>query len=382
MAESRIHHIEKYLLTSTGGRATRFGGFPKHLLKIQREKTRILLADVLRVRERTPLQVILAIKEDDATQSWIKEVKIDIVLKEPPFVRSNGHMFPAAIARIIYSHVNQCKKCKNERWINKDCAEKILLIFMPCDHDKADEFINAELVLLNKTMEHPEKIIGLQASVQDHHDPTQMGIAECVLLEEGEYSLLECIQFREKPDASVLEKVGANVVFGINTMIWSGTIFAWLMAFSGDDILDKLKQVIKEAVLKGEDEEDVVRLSYKKSQPLGSLDFSHDLNSRFSDYYYVTVDGSLWGDIGFILDAVSDEKFQDTLLKKGELHKERTKNTLVLSDSEDCDIYIVGTENTVLYCHVGEDGRKKILLVGPSATVDDLKKLVGYIRKE
>ncbi len=382
MAQSKIHHTEKYLLTSAGGRATRFGGFPKHLLKIKRDKTRILLADVLRVRERTPLQVILAIKEDDAMQSWIKEAKIDIVLKEPPFVRSNGHMFPAAIARIIYSHMNQCKKCKNAGWINEGCAEEILLIFMPCDHDKADEFINAELVLLNKTLEHPEKIIGLQASVQDHHDPTQMGIAECVLLEEGEYPLLECVQFREKPDASVLEKVGADVVFGINTMIWSGTIVAWLTAFSGDDVLDKLKQVIKEAVSEGADADDVVRLSYKKSQPLGPLDFSHDLNSRFNDYYYITVDGRLWGDIGFLLDAVGDEKFQDTVLQKGELQKERTKNTLVLSDAEDCDIYIVGTENMVLYCHVGVDGRKKVLLVGPSATADDLKKLVGFIRKE
>ena len=85
MAQNKIHHTEKYLLTSAGGRATRFGGFPKHLLKIKRDKTRILLADVLRVRERTPLQVILAIKEADATQSWIKEAEIDIVLKEPPF---------------------------------------------------------------------------------------------------------------------------------------------------------------------------------------------------------------------------------------------------------------------------------------------------------
>jgi hypothetical protein len=381
MAQSQIHHVEKYLLTSAGGRATRFGGFPKHLLKVKRDKTRVLLEDVLRVRERTPLQVILAIKEDDATQSWIKEAKIDIVLKEPPFVRSNGHMFPAAIARIIYSHMNQCRKCKSAGWINKDCAEEILLIFMPCDHDKADEFINAELVLLNKTMEHPEKVIGLQASVQDHHDPTQMGIAECVLLEEGEYPLLEYVQFREKPDANMLEKVGADVVFGINTMIWSGTIFAWLNAFSGDEILDKLKQVIKEASLEGDDEDDVVRLSYKKSQPLGPLDFSHDLNSRFKEYYYITVDGSLWGDIGFLLDAVGDDKFQDTLLLGGVLEKERTKNTLVLSDAEGCDIYIVGTENTALYCHVGSGGRKKILLVGPSATADDLKKIVSELRK-
>ena len=381
MAQSKIHHTEKFLLTSAGGRATRFGGFPKHLLKIRRDKTRILMADVLRVRERTPLQVILAIKEDDATQSWIKEAKIDIVLKEPPFVRSNGHMFPAAIARIIYSHVNQCKKCKNTGWINEDCAEEILLIFMPCDHDKADEFINAELVLLNKTMEHPEKIIGLQASFQEHHDPTQMGIAECVLLEEGEYPLLKCVQFREKPDASVLEKVGADVVFGINTMIWSGTILAWLKAFSGDDVLDKLTQAIKEAVSEGNDADDVVRLSYKKSQPLGPLDFSHDLNSRFNDYYYITVDGSLWSDIGFILDAVGDDKFQDTLLLGGVLEKERTQNTLVLSDAKDCDIYIVGTENLAVYCHVGSGGRKKILLVGPSATADDLKKIVSELRK-
>ncbi|MFX1521090.1 MAG: hypothetical protein ACFFCD_14325, partial [Promethearchaeota archaeon] len=104
MTNSRIHHSEKYLLTSVGGRATRFGGFPKHLLKVKREKTRILLEDVLRLRERTPLKVILAIKELCATESWIQNASIDIILKEPSFVKSNGHMFPAAIARIIYSH--------------------------------------------------------------------------------------------------------------------------------------------------------------------------------------------------------------------------------------------------------------------------------------
>jgi hypothetical protein len=381
MTESRSHHKEKYLLTSAGGRATRFGGFPKHLLKIKRDKTRILLEDVLRVRERTPLQVILATKEERAEKSWIKEAKIDIVLKEPAYVKSNGHMFPASIARIIYSHLNHCERCKSAEWICDDCAKEILLIFMPCDHDKADEFINAELVLLNKTMEHPEKIIGLQASIEKHHDPTQMGIAECVLLEEGEYPLLECVQFREKPDVTVLERVGADVVFGINTMIWSGTIFGWLRAFSGDDLLDKLNQVIKEAVIEGETENDVVQRSYKKSQPLGSLDFSQDLNSRFKEYYYMTVDGNLWGDIGFILDAVGDDKFQDTLLLGGVLEKERTKNTLVLSDAKECDIYIAGTENIALYCHVGSDGRKKILVVGSSATADDLKKIVFELRK-
>ncbi len=95
----------------------------------------------------------------------------------------------------------------------------------------------------------------------------------------------------------------------------------------------------------------------------------------------MTVDGNLWSDIGFILDAVGDDKFQDTLLLGGVLEKERTKNTLVLSDAEECDIYIAGTENIALYCHVGSDGRKKILLVGSSATADDLKKIVTELRK-
>jgi hypothetical protein len=339
------------------------------------------LEDVLRVRERTPLQVILATKAERAGKSWIKEANIEIVLREPAYVKSNGHMFPASIARIIYSHLNHCEDCKSVGWIRDDCAKEMLLIFMPCDHDKADEFINAELVLLNKTIEHPDKIIGLQASIEEHHDPTQMGIAECVLLEEGEYPLLECVQFREKPDASVLERVGADVVFGINTMIWSGTIFAWLAAFSGDDVLDKLNQVIKEAVAEGKDADDVVRLSYLKSQPLGPLDFSHDLNSRFKEYYYMTVDGNLWGDIGFILDAVGDDKFLDTLLLGGTLEKEHTKNTLVLSDADECDIYVAGTENMAIYCHVGSDGRKKILVVGSSATADDLKIIVTELRK-
>ncbi|MFX1519199.1 MAG: hypothetical protein ACFFCD_04690, partial [Promethearchaeota archaeon] len=175
--------------------------------------------------------------------------------------------------------------------------------------------------------------------------------------------------------------VGADVILGINTMIWSGTIFAWLSTFFGDELLKRLKQVIKEAVSEGKNEDDVVRLSYEKSRSFGPLDFSKDINPRFKEYYYIRADGHYWGDIGFLLDAVREDKFQDTLLLNGVLRKERTKNTLVLSDAEDCDIYIVGTKNTVLYCHVGTDGRKKILLVGPSATADDLKKLVGHIRK-